>query len=46
MREAYEREQPLVSQTVNQELLGVAMDVSIRRVRDLDDLIDDPSAFG
>jgi hypothetical protein len=31
---------------VGKELLKAAFDVSTRRVRDLDDLIDDPNAFG
>jgi tubulin monoglycylase TTLL3/8 len=36
----------LNSQTVDKKLLQTACDVSFRRVRDLDDLIDDPTAFG
>jgi hypothetical protein len=46
LREAFENGQPLVSATVGKELLKVAQDVTSRRVRDLDDLIDDPTAFG
>lgn len=46
IREQFDKGLPLVSQTVSKELLKVAMDVSYRRVRDLDDLIDDPTAFG
>lgn len=46
MREAFDEGRALISQTVVRELLYVAMEVSLRRVRDLDDLIDDPNAFG
>lgn len=46
VREAFEAGQPLVSSTVNKELLKVAYEVSSRRIRDLDELIDDPTAFG
>lgn len=46
IREAFDRGQPLVSASVSEQILTVALDVSSRRVRDLDDLIDDPTAFG
>jgi tubulin monoglycylase TTLL3/8 len=46
IREANDSGAQLVSLTVNDKLLRVAMDVCTRRVRDLDDLIDDPTAFG
>jgi tubulin monoglycylase TTLL3/8 len=46
IREAFESGSALVSSTVNKILLGVAVEVCTRRVRDLDDLIDDPTAFG
>lgn len=46
VREAYENGQSLTSTTVDKKLLQTAVDVSFRRVRDLDDLIDDPTAFG
>jgi len=45
IREAFESGGALTS-TVNKEVLRVALEVSQRRVRDLDDLIDDPTAFG
>lgn len=45
IRECFEQGKKLESKTVGKELLQVALDVSLRRVRDLDDLIDDPSAF-
>jgi len=45
LREAFDSDKPLVSATVNKELLQVAINVSLRRVRDLDELIDDPTAF-
>ena len=45
LREALDSDKPLVSATVNKELLQVAINVSLRRVRDLDELIDDPTAF-
>jgi hypothetical protein len=46
IRDCFENDKPLVSASVGKDLLKVAMDVSQRRVRDLDDLIDDPTAFG
>jgi hypothetical protein len=46
LREAFDNGQPLVSATVGKDLLKVAQSVTSRRVRDLDDLIDDPTAFG
>ena len=45
LREAFDYDKPLISATVNKELLQVAINVSLRRVRDLDELIDDPTAF-
>jgi len=45
VREAFESGSPLVSATVNKEILQLALEVSLRRVRDLDELIDDPTAF-
>jgi len=46
IRECFDENKPLKSSTVSDSVLKVAMDVSSRRVRDLDDLIDDPTAFG
>ena len=46
MREAFDNQQPLLSETVGKDLLKVAFDISQRRCRDLDELIDDPQAFG
>jgi hypothetical protein len=46
VREAYENGQSLTSSTVDKKLLQVAYDVSFKRVRDLDEMIDDPTAFG
>ena len=46
IREAFDKGQPLVSPSVSEQILSVALEVSSRRVRDLDDLIDDPTAFG
>ena len=46
VREAFDDGQPLTSKSVAKDVLKAAYDVSQRRVKDLDEMIDDPNAFG
>ena len=45
IREAFNSGSELVSKSVSAQVLKIAIKVSERRVRDLDELIDDPKAF-
>lgn len=47
IREAFDQDkEDISSHSVNEEMLKVVLDVCTRCMRDLDDLIDDPQAFG
>jgi tubulin monoglycylase TTLL3/8 len=46
IREAFDNGEALESKSVSAQVLEAAISVTERRVKDLDDLIDDPSAFG